>query len=168
MFSIVLQLYTLQSLWSQKAKHINFKGKVHKFKRTLVLSSKKHGFTAKKHHLIPIWAKKYELNKPFPCLQAVIEMLWIVACLATMSRIVCLLFQFYKCFRQLFHCQSPSSSDGELTCHSKVTVIQLNQRMDGRNVCNNEPRPETDSKTISLLHPEPSLEPVSKAVPPMS
>lgn len=104
----------------------------------------------------------------FPCLQAVTEMLGIVACLATTSRIVCLLFQFYKCFRQLFHCQPPSSTDGEPTCHSKVTVIQLNQRTDGGNVCNNAPRPEKDSKMTSLLRPKPSLEPVSKAVPPMS
>ncbi|XP_027530790.1 pinopsin-like [Neopelma chrysocephalum] len=76
--------------------------------------------------------------------------------------------QFYKCFRQLFHCQSPSSTNGEPTCHSKVTVIQLNQRTDGGNVCNNEPYPERDSKVTSLLHSELSLEPISKAIPPQS
>ncbi|XP_068036387.1 pinopsin-like [Anomalospiza imberbis] len=72
--------------------------------------------------------------------------------------------QFYKCFRQLFHCQPPSSTDGEPTCHSKVTVIQLGQRVDGGNVCNNEPHPETDSKMTSLPCPET----ISKATPPTS
>lgn len=90
-----------------------------------------------------------------------------LACLANISRIVCLLFQFYKCFRLLFHCEPPSSTDGEPTCHSKVTVIQLNQRTDGGKVCNNEPCPETDHKVTSLLHPESSLEPAAKAVPPL-
>lgn len=90
-----------------------------------------------------------------------------LACLATISRIVSLLFQFYKCFRQLFHCQPPSSTDGEPTCHSKVTVIQLNQKTDGGKLCNNKPRPETDNKVTSLLHPEPGLEPAAKTVPPM-
>ncbi|XP_026706635.1 opsin-3-like isoform X2 [Athene cunicularia] len=76
--------------------------------------------------------------------------------------------QFYKCFRQLFHCQPSSSTDGEPTCHSKVSVIQLNQRTDGGNMCDDKPRPETDNKMTSTLHPEPSLEPVLKAVPPTS
>ncbi|XP_005307024.1 vertebrate ancient opsin-like [Malaclemys terrapin pileata] len=75
--------------------------------------------------------------------------------------------QFYKCFLLLFHCYPPSAADGESICQSKVTVIQLNQKVDSGVTCNNQILPEMDERVPSLLSPESSLEPASEDTPQM-
>ncbi|XP_074839354.1 parapinopsin-like [Carettochelys insculpta] len=75
--------------------------------------------------------------------------------------------QFYKCFLLLFHCHLPSSADGKSTCHSKVNIFQLNEKVKSATACNNQILPETDEKVTHLLSPESSLEPASEDTPEM-
>uniref|UniRef100_A0A8D0BAB0 G-protein coupled receptors family 1 profile domain-containing protein n=1 Tax=Salvator merianae TaxID=96440 RepID=A0A8D0BAB0_SALMN len=76
--------------------------------------------------------------------------------------------QFYKCFLVLFHCQPHTAADEETICQSKVTVIQLHQRSEGGVICNSQILPQMDDKTICLLSPDSSMEPVSECTAGMS